>query len=128
MAQAVDQFTQTLETLKKPINEVMKRPPGPERWRAAHDMLWLNLSWKNRRTYQEVCEENRITRESVDKFGQAVGITKAEMADKTFRNALNIPVGAYTVIQKADPDVFREKKNASLFFKTFPEYTTREVF
>lgn len=120
----VDELTETMKLLKKPIDEVLKQPPGPKRWRAAHDLLWLNLSWRNQQIYQEVTEENRLIREMVDKNG----LSLQKSSDKNMRNYINIPVGAKTAIEKADPNVFLIESNSKKFFSTFPEYTTREVF
>jgi len=128
MITAVDDFHTTLKTLSKPIDMVLKYPPGPKRWRAAHELLWKNLSWKNQQIYTQVVEENRITRESVDKHGRALGLTGSEMADKTLRTCLNIPVGAMHVIEKVDPHLFATKANERKFFNEFKEYSTRETY
>lgn len=128
MSTPVDELTQTLKQLRKPIDIVMKQSPGPRRWRLAHDLLWKNMSTKNQQTYYDVCLENQLMRESVDKFGQAIVATRHDKADKSLRNYLNIPVGAYTAIEKADPNVFKEKSNAKKFFEEFREYSTRKVF
>lgn len=122
----VDTFTQALKTLNKPIDEVLKYPPGPKRWRAAHDLLWLNISWSNQLIYKEVVENNRITRDLVNEHGMAKKVTKAESSEKNLRNALNIPTGAYYAITKSDPQIFSDKRNFAKFMKTFPEYMTRE--
>lgn len=127
MKAALDDLTHAIETFDSAIAMVTKQPRGPKRWRAANN-LWLSLSFQNQKIYREVCDENRISRETVDKFGQQIGLTKAQKADKTLRNCLNIPVGAYIAIGKADPTTFTEKSNSVKFFKTFPEYTTRGVF
>jgi hypothetical protein len=126
MITPVDNMTRLLKQLNEPVDVVMKNPPGPARWRAAHDLLWRDLSWKNKKTYLEVVEENRATRESVDKFGQALNSMDNEQ--QNIRNALNIPVGAYIAIAKCDPTVFKEPKNAQKFFNEFKEYTTREIY
>lgn len=127
MAAPVDEVTHAIQTFNKALDVVLKEPRGPKRWRAANNM-WLSLSSKHRQTYHEVVEENRLTREAVDRFGFDKKATSVDKADKTIRESLNIPVGAYMWITKSDPEVFLEEKNSSLFFKTFPEYTTREVF
>lgn len=124
----VDDFTKSLEILKQPIAIVMKSPPGPRRWRVAHDLLWRDASPRNQKIYKEVTEENRLTREAADKFGFDKHATKEQRADKTLRNYLNIPIGAYQTIEKADPGVFKAAENAKKFFETFPEYATREIW
>lgn len=126
MQAVVDQVTEAYKTFNKAIDGVLQYPVGPKRWRAANS-LWLTLSFRNQQIYKDVCLENKITRESVDKHGMAIGLTRTEKADKSIRNCLNIPTGAYQFIEKADPTVFKEKKNSAKFFKEFPEYTTREV-
>lgn len=133
MAQAVDGLTQALNTFNKVIDLVLQEPRGPKRWRMAHDLLWLNVSQKNKKIYAEVSKENKVLRDSVDKIG--VSKKAAEKigrygysSDNTLRQALNFPVGAYNAINKADPDAFTNKANAEKMFKTFPEYTTRELF
>jgi len=128
MAHIVDNMMATLKQLERPIDLVLKFPPGPARWRAAHDLLWKDLSFKNTQIYNDVVRENRLTREAVDKHGQAIGMSRVEIADRSFRNSLNIPKGAYLAITKADPNVFTEKTNAPKFFKEFKEYTTREIY
>lgn len=115
-----------IKTFNKAIDMVLREPIGPKRWRAAHN-LWLSLSPKHQQQYKEVSKENRLTRQLVNKHGQAVGLTKSEKADKSLRNALNIPSGAYYTIERADPDVFKKKSNSRKFFKEFPEYTTRSI-
>ena len=125
MSAPVDGITSAIKTFNKVIDQVLKYPPGPKRWRAAHDLLWLNVSPTNKQTYAEVAEANRVTRELVDKHGQAIGLTKAEKADKSLRNALSIPPGAYHAITKADPHMFDDKRNFAKFAKEFPEYCTR---
>ena len=127
MTAVVDSFTSTIQTFQKAIDRVLQYPRGPQRWRAANN-LWLSLSTKNQQIYREVVAENATTRELVNKHGEAIGVSKAERADKTLRNSLNIPVGAYIAITKADPQAFIEKKNAALFFKEFREYSTRKVY
>lgn len=127
MTAPVDGITSAIKTFNKVIDQVLKQPTGPKRWRAAHDLLWLNISPTNGKIYREVAEENRIIRESVDKHGMAIGASKSEKADKTFRNAFNIPVGAYHAITKADPHMFDDKRNFAKFMKEFPEYCTREI-
>jgi len=127
MATTVDDITSAMNTFNKAIDMVLREPIGPKRWRAANN-LWLSLSPKHHQIYREVSAENAQARTLVDKHGRALGLSKAEMSQKTLRNALNIPVGAYNAIVKADPNVFREKKNFKLFAKEFPEYMTREVF
>lgn len=128
MPAVVDQLTHAIQTFDKAIAGVLQYPVGsPKRWRAAND-LWLSLSSKHRRIYREVCEENRLARDLVNKHGQALGVTKELMADKTLRQCLNIPIGAYHAITKADPSVFTLEGNAKKFFKEFPEYTTRGTF
>lgn len=123
MATAVDEVTHAMKTFNKAIDMVVREPIGPKRWRAAHN-LWLSLSPKHHQIYREVTAENIRTRKTVDKHGKALGLSKSEMADKSLRNALNIPVGAYTAIKKADPQAF-DKNNSAKFFKEFPEYRTR---
>lgn len=120
---AVDEVTHAMKTFNKAIDMVVREPVGPKRWRAAHN-LWLSLSPRHQQIYKEVTAENIKTRRAVDKHGRAIGLSKSEMADKSLRNALNIPVGAYITIKKSDPTAFDEK-NSSKFFKTFPEYRTR---
>lgn len=120
---AVDEVTHAMKTFNKAIDMVLREPVGPKRWRAAHN-LWLSLSPRHPKIYREVTEENAQTRKAVDKHGQALGLAKAEMADKTLREALNIPVGAYIAIKKADPRAF-DDINSKKFFKEFPEYRTR---
>lgn len=122
-----DGVSNALKTFNKVVDEVLKYPAGPQRWRAAHDLLWLNLSWKNQQTYKEVAAENSKIRKLVDKHGIAIGATKAEKADKTLRNALSIPHGAYYTIQRADPELFKRKEDFKKFAKTFPEYMTRDA-
>jgi len=123
----VDDVTSALKTFNKAIDMVLREPVGPKRWRAAHN-LWLSLSPRHKQIYKEVIAENAITRQVVDKHGKAVGLSKAEMSDKTLRNALNIPVGAYNAIQRADPDAFKLKSNFKKFAQEFPEYMTRESY
>lgn len=123
-----DSITDVLKTFNKVIDEVLKYPPGPKRWRAAHDLLWLNISPTNRQQYAEVVRENAMQRELVTKHGEAIGVTKGEKSDKTFRQALAIPHGAYYAITRADPRAFNEKKNGPLMFKEFKEYTTRSTY
>jgi len=125
MSTAVDSFTDALKTFNKAIDMVLREPIGPKRWRAANN-LWLSLSSKHKEQYKAVLAENAMTRQLVDKHGRAVGLSKAEMSDKSLRNALNIPVGAYSAIVKADPNVFKEKSNFVKFAQEFPEYMTRE--
>lgn len=127
MSSSVDGLTSAIKTFNKVIDQVLKHPAGPKRWRAAHDLLWLNVSPTNKRIYAEVAEANRITRELVDKHGQAIGATKQEKADKSLRNALSIPPGAWYAITKADPHMFDDKRNFAKFAKEFPEYTTRKA-
>jgi hypothetical protein len=124
---AVDEVAHAIKTFNKAVDTVLQYPRGPQRWRAANN-LWLSLSFRNQRIYREVCKDNATTRDLVNKHGEAIGLSRAEMADKSLRNALNIPTGAYIAITKADPDVFKEKKNSELFFKEFREYTTRSTF
>lgn len=128
MAQSVDGLTQALNTFNKVVDLVIKEPRGPKRWRTAHDLLWLNVSHKNKRIYREVCAENKLVRDAVDKTGFDIKATRKDRADKTMREAMNIPTGAYMAIAKADPDAFKEKANAKKMFETFPEYRTRELF
>jgi len=123
----VDAVSEAYKTFNKVIDEILKHPPGPKRWRAAHDLLYLNLSERNRREYRAVIKENAMLREQVDKHGRAIGVTKSERADKTFRNALAFPHGAYYAIMKSDPRAFSDKNNAAKMFKAFPEYNTRSV-
>jgi len=123
----VDDVTSALKTFNKAIDMVLREPVGPKRWRAANN-LWLSLSSKHKQIYKEVIAENAVTRQLVDKHGQAVGLSKAEMSDKSLRNALNIPAGAYNAIVKADPDVFKLKSNFKKFAQEFPEYMTRESY
>lgn len=118
----VDSATTALNTFNKAIDRVLAQPPGAQRWRAANN-LWLTLSPKNQRIYKEVVAENAMVRESVNKYGMA-----DSKENENLRNYINIPVGAYQVIERADPDVFRAKKNSERFFKAFPEYATREIF
>lgn len=120
----VDDVSHAIQTFNKAIDGVLREPLGPKRWRAANN-LWLSLSSKHRRTYREVCAENSQVREQMNKFGQEIGLTKMQKADKTLRNCLNIPAGAYLAISKADPSVFITKSNSEKFFKEFREYTTR---
>lgn len=127
MVTAVDKLTQAYKTFNGGIDVVLKEPRGPKRWRAANS-LWLSLSPKHRRIYREVVRDNQVTRMQVDKFGQAAGLTRTDKADKTLRECLNIPAGAYMFISKADPEAFTLKSNAIKMFKAFPEYCTREVF
>ena len=125
MNAALEEVNHAIQTFDKAIAEVIKQPRGPKRWRAAHN-LWLSLSFKNQKTYREVCAENAHTRTLVNKHGQAMG-TDVISSDKTLRNSLNIPVGAYIAISKADPDAFKIKSNGIKMMKTFPEYCTREA-
>lgn len=114
--------TTALDVFHKAIDRVLAEPPGAQRWRAANN-LWLTLSPKNKDVYKSVVAENALVRQTTDKHG-----TDTKNPDKNLRNYLNIPVGAYYVIERADPDAFKEKKNAEAMFKAFPEYTTRELF
>lgn len=118
-----DPVTEALKKFNSVIDLVLKEPVGPKRWRAAHDLLWLNLSDKNRQTYDEVVRDNALSRETVDRDG--FGKIKK---NGNMRQSLAIPHGAYYTIQKVDPTAFTTKKNAALMHKTFPEYTTRKVF
>lgn len=127
MQAAVDQVTHAMKTFDSAIARVLREPVGPKRWRAANS-LWLSLSSGHRKVYQEVVLENKRTRHEVDKFGQAIGIAKSERADKTLRECLNIPAGAYIAISKADPGAFLIKSNSEKFFKEFPEYCTRSTW
>lgn len=127
MPAAVDNVTKAIATFNKAIDKVLREPVGPQRWRAANN-LWLSLSPKHRKIYSEVCTENKQTRDELNKFGEQIGLSKAEKSDKTLRECLNIPAGAYIAISKADPGAFIIKNNSQKFFKEFPEYTTREVY
>lgn len=115
--------TTPLDIFNKAIDRVLAQPPGAQRWRAANS-LWLTLSPKNKEIYKSVVAENALVKKAVNKHGQS----NEKHADQSLRNYLNIPVGAYQVIERTDPDVFKVKKNSERFFKTFPEYTTREIF
>lgn len=127
MGNALDSITSAMNTFNKAIDTVLKEPIGPKRWRAANN-LWLSLSTRHQEQYRDVVRENALTRESVDKHGRAVGLTKAEMSDKALRNAMNIPTGAYYFIMKSDPSVFEKKSNFKRFAQEFPEYMTRDTY
>lgn len=127
MGNAVDSITSAMDTFNKAIDMVLREPIGPKRWRAANN-LWLSLSTKHQQQYKDVVKENALVRESVDKHGRAVGITKAEMSNKTLRNAMNVPAGAYYFIMKSDPSVFEKKANFKKFAQEFPEYMTRDTY
>lgn len=122
-----DSVTEALATFNKAIDAVLKNPPGPKRWRAAHDLLWLNLSSTNRKQYAEVIKENAMARDLVDQHGMGLNLTKVEKADKTMRQALAIPHGAYYTIQRVDPRAFTDEKNRDKMHRTFPEYSTRST-
>lgn len=119
------QIDDTLNTLYKPINEVLKYKPGPRRWRAAHDLLWKNLSWKNQQIYNDVVEECRIYREAQGTFNP---YGKSDDKNSSLRQFLNFPTGAYYAITKADPQAFMSKANAAKMFKEFKEYRMSEKY
>ena len=113
-----------LKTFNTAIDQVLKEPVGPKRWRAANT-FWINLSPKNKALYESVVRENKQTRELLDKHGFSRG--NAGTSEHTLRSALSFPTGAYRAIVLADPRAFLEKSNADKMNKTFPEYMTREV-
>lgn len=113
-----------LKTFNKAIDDVLRFPPGPKRWRAANSM-WLALNPRHQEIYKSVVEENRQYRESLGALNKY-----AQSTDKnsSLRRCLNIPAGAYHAIERADPDAFKKESNATKMFKEFKEYTTAEVF
>jgi hypothetical protein len=114
-----------LKTFNQAIDVVLKEPVGPRRWRAANT-FWLNLSPKHKAQYQAVIKENAETRKALAEVGNKFGTS--EDRNSSLRYCLNIPSGAYYAIERADPDAFRKKSNASKFFREFKEYTTAEVY
>ncbi len=126
MPAAVDELSKAIKTFDKAISLVTKEPVGPRRWRAANS-LWLSLSPRHQRIYQEVCRENAKITQEVNKFGQASG-TKVGDSGHTLRNALSFPAGAYIAIAKADPTAFLLQENSKKMFDEFAEYRTRGTY
>jgi hypothetical protein len=116
---------EVLKTFNKAIDEVMKQPPGPKRWRAANTM-WLRLSPRHQMQYKLVVQENEKTRELLRAAHNKYNTSSDK--NSNLRQFLNIPTGAYYAIEKADPYVFKKKENAAKFFREFKEYTTAETY
>jgi hypothetical protein len=119
-----DGIIAALKTFNSAIDKVLCYPAGPKRWRAANN-LWLSLSYKHREEYAAVVKENADYRAALGPFNKF-----AQSNDKNsgLRSYLNIPAGAYYMIQRADPNVFRKPENNKKFFNEFKEYTTAEAF
>lgn len=115
-----DPVSSAYATFNKAIDRVLKESPGPARWRAAVD-FWLTLDPRHKQQYKQVVRDNKIIRSGLtNKYGLG--------EEKNLRNYLSIPHGAYYAIFKADPQAFSKKENAKKMFKTFPEFTTSEVY
>lgn len=111
------------------IDEVMKEAPGPKRWRAAVNMM-LKLNPVDPDTgiplseiNKQCIKDNRIAREGLlNKFGTS------GTSDENLRSFLSMPKAMKHALQATEPLVFKDKKNASLMFKEFPEYRACEVY
>ena len=113
------------------VDEVLSYPPGPKRWRATADIM-LKLNPVDPDTGQTLTEINREcireNRENRELLGPLNPFAKSSDKNSGLRGFLSMPRAIKLAIESVEPFVFKEKKNAALMFKAFPEYRNSEVY
>lgn len=120
----------------KAMEDVIKIPSGPRRWRASA-AIWFNLNklqpesgLSAQKEYVAVCKMVKDMRGQLkNKFAELMSTDTA--TDSGVRHGLEIPAGMWAYIKMFDKPAFEASnpnasKNMRLLMKEFPELTVAE--
>lgn len=129
------ELSQATIVLNKVLDEILKQPTGPKRWRAVVDVLQKTNPIAGEDSKGQPVSFRKVNRDCIDTntaMKAATGVDKfgrsADNNKSNYRGYLSMPRIVHTTIEMVDPEAFKGNKNAKKMFNCFPEYTAADSY